>query len=381
MKVYIQTLYRGNNYGSVLQAYALQEAISSWGYDCEILAYAPTKYTQWKLKILHHGVKATIDYKVNEMAMKFAKGGEKQGINNLELFERFRQTQMRITKPCSDKKSIYNICGNHSVFVCGSDQIWTPYNFNPAYFLNFVSDPRYKIAYAPSFGVDVMSQYSTKQIAKELRSFSWLSVREEKGAELIKELTGQEAKVVADPTMLLPLSSWDRIQTTLMQQKPYLFCYFLGKNSAYYGIAQKIAKRFGLQIRMLPMIASDFERQETIKESVGPSEWLSLVKNAAFVLTDSFHCTLFSIRYHRQFYVLQRFDDGDKRSQNSRIRTLLNLTEFSDRLLAPDDSHAYNLIEPARFDTSDRNMASQIQMSESWLKNALDQAVKQKESF
>lgn len=374
MKVYTQTWYRGNNYGSVLQAYALPEVIRSLGYECEVLAYAPTKLEQWRLKILYHGVRATIEYKINERAMKHAKNGDHEVIDNLQVFDEFRKNYMHITVPCSDAASIYRICSEKAIFICGSDQIWNPYNFNPAYFLNFVKDSKRKIAYAPSFGVEVLPNYSKKAIAKEVSTFAAVSVREKRGAELIKDLTGKEVKVAVDPTMLLSVDSWSSLLAERKVEKPYLFCYFLSRNDAYFEAAKEIAQMYNLELKVLPMVAADFAKEETIKEPIGPREWLGLVKNASFVLTDSFHCTLFAIRFHRQFYVLQRFADGDKRGQNSRIKTLLNMTELNDRLLVPNTPVKYGMVTQQKYNIADEKMKGEIDASLQWLRESLHNA-------
>lgn len=374
MKVYTQTWYRGNNYGSVLQAYALPEVIRSLGYECEVLAYAPTKLEQWRLKILYHGVRATIEYKINERAMKHAKNGDHEVIDNLQVFDEFRKNYMHITAPCSDAASIYRICSEKAIFICGSDQIWNPYNFNPAYFLNFVKDSKRKIAYAPSFGVEVLPNYSKKAIAKEVSTFAAVSVREKRGAELIKDLTGKEVKVAVDPTMLLSMDSWSSLLAERKVEKPYLFCYFLSRNDAYFEAAKEIAQMYNLELKVLPMVAADFAKEETIKEPIGPREWLGLVKNASFVLTDSFHCTLFAIRFHRQFCVLQRFADGDKRGQNSRIKTLLNMTELNDRLLVPNTPVKYGMVTQQKYNIADEKMKGEIDASLQWLRESLHNA-------
>lgn len=106
MKVYTQTWYRGNNYGSVLQAYALQKTILSLGYDCSVLNYRPTKADMWKLKIINHSLKATIDYKINEFLMKKNGMNQKQAVDNLTLFDAFRREYMRISEPCSTAEEI-----------------------------------------------------------------------------------------------------------------------------------------------------------------------------------------------------------------------------------------------------------------------------------
>ena len=95
MKVYTQTWYQGNNYGSVLQAYALQHTISDMGYACSVLNYKPTKADMWKLKFINHSLKETIQYKINEYLMK--KNGASEAVNNLSLFDDFRAQHMQLS--------------------------------------------------------------------------------------------------------------------------------------------------------------------------------------------------------------------------------------------------------------------------------------------
>ena len=188
MKVYTQTWYRGNNYGSVLQAYALQHTISDMGYACSVLNYKPTKADMWKLKFINHSLKETIQYKINEYLMK--KNGASEAVNNLSLFDDFCAQHMQITPPCSTAPEIARICGDDAVFVCGSDQIWNPYLYDPYYFLEFVQDSRRKIAYAPSFGVMEIPHRCQQRLRKAIAPFRYVSVREKRGAEIVRELTG-----------------------------------------------------------------------------------------------------------------------------------------------------------------------------------------------
>lgn len=129
------------------------------------------------------------------------------------------------------------------------------------------------------------------------------------------------------------MAHWQTLAKPIDSEQKYLFCYFLSENARYLETAEKIAREKHLTIRMLPMVAADFKKPGTVKEPVGPREWLGLIENADYVLTDSFHCTLFSIRFHKQFNVLQRFKEGDKRGQNSRIHTLLQTANMQNRLV------------------------------------------------
>lgn len=369
MKVYTQTWYRGNNYGSVLQAYALQHTISDMGYACSVLNYKPTKADMWKLKFINHGLKETIQYKINEYLMK--KNGASEAVNNLSLFDDFRAQHMQITPPCSTAPEIARICGDDAVFVCGSDQIWNPYLYDPYYFLEFVQDSRRKIAYAPSFGVMEIPHRCQKQLRKAIAPFRYVSVREKRGAEIVRELTGKQVMVAVDPTLLVSMAHWQTLAKPIDSEQKYLFCYFLSENARYLETAEKIAREKHLTIRMLPMVAADFKKPGTVKEPVGPREWLGLVENADYVLTDSFHCMLFSIRFHKQFNVLQRFKEGDKRGQNSRIHTLLQTANMQNRLVVPGEDATTEIISDGCFQTADARMAAQAADSRQWLEQAL----------
>lgn len=369
MKVYTQTWYRGNNYGSVLQAYALQHIITDMGYESSILNYKPTKADLWKLKFINHSLKETLQYKINEFLMK--KNGASSKINNLTIFDEFREKNMQITPLCSTASEIAKVCGSDAVFVCGSDQIWNPYFYDPYYYLEFVKNRYRKIAYAPSFGVENVPRNNRKRIQKAISQFRYLSVREKRGAEIVYDLTGQHAEVTVDPTMLVTMEHWRALSISGEKEKKYLFCYFLSADPRYLKTAEEIATEKNLKILMLPMVAADFNRDGTIKKPVGPCEWLGLIENAEYVLTDSFHCTLFSIRYHKQFNVLQRFKDGDKRGQNSRIHSLLQAVEMSDRLIVPGKKANTDTISSSRFQISDNQMEKLAESSRQWFEQAL----------
>ena len=332
--IYIMTWYRGMNYGSVLQAYALQRYILSLGYSCRILNYAPGKPASLKMKILNGSLRDTLIYKFNECT---AGASGNRADRNITAFDSFREEYMDITGRCRNADEILKLCGEDSVFVCGSDQIWNPYFYDPCYFLTFAKDKNKKIAYAPSFGVSEANRAVKKRIAAALDGFGSISVREETGKEIIKDLTGKEAVVTADPTMLADMRQWDLIAEDPEEKEPYLFCYFLSSSGEYLRAAEKTAAARGLKIRMLPMTASGAANENVIKEAVGPREWLGYIKNADFVMTDSFHCTLFAMRYRRQFITLKRFSDDDPRGQNGRISSFLNETEMAGRFINASD--------------------------------------------
>lgn len=377
--VYIMTWYRGMNYGSVLQAYALQRYILSLGYSCRILNYAPGKPASLKMKILNGSLRDTLIYKFNECT---AGASGNRADRNITAFDSFREEYMDITGRCRNADEILKLCGKDAVFVCGSDQIWNPYFYDPCYFLTFAKDKNKKIAYAPSFGVSEVNRAVKKRIAAALDGFGSISVREEAGKEIIKDLTGKEAVVTADPTMLADMHQWDLIAEDPEEKEPYLFCYFLSSSGEYLRAAEKTAAAKGLKIRMLPMTASDAANENVIKEAVGPQEWLGYIKNADFVMTDSFHCTLFAMRYRRQFITLKRFSDDDPRGQNGRIRSLLENTGIRERFLSAENvTGKEEDIKEGLFDTAAAVMDKKSGSSEKWLRQNLEKSGERKNDY
>ena len=331
------------------------------------------------MKILNGSLRDTLIYKFNECT---AGASGNKADRNITAFDSFREEYMDITGRCRNADEILKLCGEDAVFVCGSDQIWNPYFYDPCYFLTFAKDKNKKIAYAPSFGVSEVNRAVKKRIAAALDGFGSISVREEAGKEIIKDLTGKEAVVTADPTMLADMHQWDLIAEDPEEKEPYLFCYFLSSSGEYLRAAEKTAAAKGLKIRMLPMTASDAANENVIKEAVGPQEWLGYIKNADFVMTDSFHCTLFAMRYRRQFITLKRFSDDDPRGQNGRIRSLLENTGIGERFLSAENvTGKEEDIKEGLFDTAAAVMDKKSGSSEKWLRQNLEKSGERKNDY
>lgn len=375
MRIATLTWYSGNNYGSTMQAYALQETLTRLGHETEILSYSPTKSENWKLKFLNHSVKATVDYKINELYVKLRSGSAEAGCSNMHLFDDFRAQQMRFSRPCSTKAEMAEIGREYDAYICGSDQIWSPFYFDPVYALSFVDEPWKKIAYAPSFGVNSIPERSKARMGRWLKSINCISVREKNGEHIVETIAGRTATTVVDPTLLLGKADWEKLARGPQYTKPYIACYFLRKNEGYHTFVQNIAQKLNCEIRLIPMVMGDYEREYAIKEPVGPQQWLDLLKNAAYVVTDSFHCTLFSIIFQKNFSTFRAFSDVDVRSQNSRIDSLLKMTDMQDRIVSVD-VHDIEMIQPERFEIASKNIDEMASASRKWLINAIDLAEK-----
>lgn len=371
MRTATLTWYTGNNYGSTMQAYALQTTLKKLGHTNDILAYSPKKLDAWKLKFQNHSVKATLSYKINEFYVKkFHKNSQMP--DNMFLFDAFREQYMTFSKPYSSARDLEGALQEYDAFLCGSDQIWSPYYFDPVYFLNFVPDAKRKVPYAPSLGVSAVPEYAKKRFVNSVKAFEKISVREQQGADVIKDLTGLDATVVADPSLLLTAEEWADLAKPMpkVQEKPYILCYFLRNNDKYHQVVQTIAKKHGLEVRIIPMVKGDFDRPGVITEAVGPQEWISLIANANMVVTDSFHCTVFSILFEKDFATFRAFAADNKRSQNSRIEHLLHKTGLEDRIVGLDAEDLLP-VSKEQYRKAKEALKPFVEASLEWLKEAL----------
>ena len=197
-RIGIMTFLHNDNYGSILQAWALQNAVRSLGYDAEHIDYVPSQTEKMKnLLCSGNSPRLILD------GMK--KRSASRGLN--EGFDAFRQTQMILSPICRDQSALAHQALSYDALICGSDQIWSPTWLNPAYFLNFTKKP--KVAYAPSLGVSTMTDSAKgRKIAALTKGFAAISVREEEGAALLQTLIGKKPAVMPDPVMLLPREKW-----------------------------------------------------------------------------------------------------------------------------------------------------------------------------
>ena len=342
-KAAIMTWYHYQNFGTALQVTALSHVLHELGYSVNVIQYIPpdgrfiTKSNSNSLICLLGFYLKRVPTFTKRILKKFS--GVPTCDNFVdkkrnELFQKFIDEHLVLTAKCQTYSELFALKSNFDVFVCGSDQIWSPLCFDTKYFLDFIPKLK-KIAYAPSIGVtQIKDKYIRNCMKKLIDDFRFLSVREEQGKKLIKEICNKDAVVALDPTLLLK-KEWNNYLNDDYAQKQgkYLLCYFLGENQATWNHVWKIADKLGLQIKIVPVFQKDVEKPGQILTGVGPAEFLGLIKHAAFVCTDSFHGVAFSINFHKEFCVYERFSNNSSDSQNSRIYNILNITGLKTRLI------------------------------------------------
>lgn len=358
MNVGIASCYYHHNYGSMLQAYATQWAVQRLGHQATtIYCTSPKNYiTQSKI---HYYIRR-IQQSANTSAVFLRKWREMKARLALavhpalktkmalrdSIFDKFYHDHILFSKPCPDRAELMRLAAGFDAVIVGSDQLWNTANIEQDYFtLTFVPDEVKKIAYATSFGTTKLSLYQQKKTHDFLERFYALSVREKSGVDVIKSVgIDREVRVVLDPTLLFDASAWDQLKCEKTGYKNYILCYFLGVNQQHRQMAKKIQRMTGYKIVALQHLDEYVKEDEGFGDikpyDIGPAEFVDLIRNASFVCTDSFHGTCFSILYHKQFLTMDRFLKQNSESTNTRIDSLLGMTDLSVRRVTgslPDD--------------------------------------------
>lgn len=316
MKIGIMTWFSYDNYGSLLQAFALCKHLEMNGHEVKLIHYLP-KGKAYGYNLLHtYYLRLKLKIKNHEKRIVVVQNSEKE-------VEAFREKFFSYSTPVMDIgwEAIENAFDK---IVCGSDQIWSPVYFEEEYYLSFIRDKKKKIAYAPSLGVGQIKNRRIRGQIKDLISdFAYLSVREETGRRLLQDMTTVPISVVSDPTLFFTKDEWksNLNLTDRKEKEPYLLAYFLGDND-YWKDVYEIARQRNLQVKVIPMLDADLKRDGAIQESISPTEFLSLIFEADFVCTDSFHGVIFSLLSEKQFKVYQRHKARAWDEQNSRIDDL-----------------------------------------------------------
>lgn len=334
MKVAVMTWFHYHNYGTALQVFAMSQYLKKVGHNPYIVNYRPDA----KQIAVHRDsiIKDVFQEGINRI--KEHPYHRYDAIEREELFERFLTSNLDFTKECIILPDFESLNNEFDAFVCGSDQIWSPSVFDSHYYLDFVRDTNKMIAYAPSVGLPRISDEIIKERIKELCSrFVHLSTRESSGSKLINDACGKYVKTVLDPTFLLSKSEWIKYIQSGSNSQPYILVYMLGKNERQWRKIRKIEKKLGIPVKIIPVFYRDLERKGCILEPVGPLQFLSLVNDAAYVCTDSFHGVAFSIIFNKQFVVFERFKENDKLNQNSRIYNILDSLKLKSQIIRCDD--------------------------------------------
>ena len=330
--------YKNNhtNYGTSLVGYALIKKLQQLGNDVEVINYV--KHPTFKEKVVIGINQIRVTGFFNFLKKRFApKPTNLNYINGIKIrtkaVEAYKERKLiPLFRDYVGFNALQKGSKNYDAIVVGSDQVWLPLGLKTKFFnLLFVDDNVRKIAYASSFGVSEIPLFQKKDTATYLDRFYRISVREQKGKEIVDSLSKKKAEVVADPTMLLDRSEWaEEITSSQVDTSvPYVFFYFLGNNPEARKAANELKAKTGLKIitirHMDEFVEADEQFGDEAPYDVNPEDFVKYIKDATYVLTDSFHCSAFSIQFQKKFMTFYRFTVGAKGGRNSRIDSLFDV--------------------------------------------------------
>lgn len=342
------TCYFHHNYGSMLQAYATEMIMQQMGLPFQTIACkAPINYMQ-ENKILYIIKKLLIaDWKMRlgKMKIERAKKENPMFAKNWEIrnktFDQFAETFFHVSPYCKNREELTKMAENYSAFLVGSDQLWRTDSVEHGYYtLEWVPDHILKIAFSTSIGVKEVPWFQVEKNKRFMNRFDHIALREQSACDLVYKLTGRKVPVVLDPTLLFTGDQWLEIQ----QREPltngkYIFCYLLGDNPSQREFIKRVKEKTGYKIVALQQLDDYIPSDEGFADEapyVGPREFLNYIRNAEYVFTDSFHCSVFSILYKKNFFTFSRFAEGAKQNTNTRIDNLLHITGLEDRRMTND---------------------------------------------
>lgn len=331
MKIGLISYHKEPNYGTMLQAYALAMAIKNEGIYCEYVNHISFPTPKWR--VLVKKIAIIIGFK-RRVGFNFFY--TKDFRSTIKAFNNFHNKYIPVSLKTYTNKNIHESNGDYDIFIVGSDQTWSPYmnrNNSNINFLEFVNEQNKKRSYAPSIGTTSISKEYLLFLTQKLSSFKFLSCRERSNCNLLKEVLRNDVKYVLDPTLLLSASEWDKIaSSTLVPQKKYILAYILGEKKCISDFAEKLAKEKCLQLYYIVTRPCYLKKQNSII-GVSPADFIGLIRNASYVVTDSFHGSVFSINYGVNFYSFGKRESNKEEvvNDNDRILEFLGELELKNR--------------------------------------------------
>lgn len=382
-KIGIITIFNVNNYGAELQAFSLQKKLEMLGHKSEIINYL--YYKNWKFKdtemssslLSMHGKQRILfwfkyrfaAFVIEEIFPIFNRAVKNRRSN----FIRFHRDNTKFSRGFRSMPSLYKHKFDYNMYIAGSDQIWNPAALSSIepYFLTFAPKGARKISYASSFGVADVDKSLYGVFAGFLNNIDCISVREVTGVDLVKRLSGKNAQWVVDPTLLLTKEEWKGYMNDYPGMPArYVLIYQLASSKAITDMALRIGKERNIPVYRICKRAFRVEKNIGIINilDAGPAEFLSLIDNAEFVITNSFHGTAFSVNLNVSFFVII----SAKKKNNSRMESLLSMVDLNERLLKDDiDVMTIDINRKIEFTKAMHELREKRMISEDFLKKNL----------
>ncbi|AQR97824.1 polysaccharide pyruvyl transferase family protein [Clostridium saccharoperbutylacetonicum] len=319
MKTGIITFHFVNNFGGALQAYALSEIVSDLNKEKAMIIDYRNSFIRFTDFVRIFPISTNVREVIAGM-LTF-----RQRIGRVKKFKKFGEDYFKTSMLYTSKNKLEKYPPTCNKFICGSDQIWNPVitlGVCSPYYLDFIKDSNKKISYAASFGITKINKKHWEIIAKYLKQFRAISVREKEGMNIVKEIIGKNAECLIDPTFLLSKEQWLKIAEYPISKEPYILVYMMQNNEKIYEYARKIKEILNIKVVAISRYGLKEDFIDEIYIDIGPREFVGLFQNASYICTNSFHGLAFSLIFEKKFFLLPstRF--------NSRIENLLEVLKL-----------------------------------------------------
>lgn len=365
-KILTITTQYANNQGALLQCYALQKYLSKQDkVSCEVINYYPEGYlNSWKLLPKSKTFRGFLKNIYTLFNVRWMLGK----VEKNKVTKRFMHDYIKTTSKSYDRNGIINEPPIGDLYICGSDQIWNFTIFDDmTYYLDFVEKvPGAKrIAYAASLS-DPWSTEQEKKVSPILQKYSKIAIREKGNIEQVQHCSpNTHVEWVCDPVFLLTTEEWDQIAKDPQEKEPYILCYFLNIEPESVEFVNKVRKLTGLKVINLVLSSREKFKSDKLVYSYSPCEFIGYIKNAAFIITNSFHCSAFSSMYRKNFRFIP------KNWANERLISLEEL--FGYKVIMTKDSIREFKLEDIPVDYKDADRIIEfVERSKKYLVDAIN---------
>lgn len=365
-KIGIITFQSAHNYGAMLQVYALQCKIEMKN-EVKVINYRNSRIdNNYKVFKPIKGVGLESLKRIAKDVCMFVKNKKR-----FNVFDTFMKEKLKLTeKTYYTIEELKNVPPQMDIYITGSDQVWNPDivgEVSDIYTLNFGGDKIKRISYAASIGNSKIEEKYKEEYKSKLSKLDYISVREEDGKKALEEIIDKPIEVVLDPTLLLTKKEWNKeIKDCKKENEKYILAYVVEDNAEYRKIVNYLSEKTGLKV-------IHFEKRNRYKKILrsaytdGPLEFVNLIKNAEYVIATSFHATVFSIIFHKKFFIVPHKKTG------SRVTNLLKKLGINNRVV-----HALNDFEKIdyNFETDwnlvEEKLEQERRKSIDWLNKAIE---------
>ncbi|MDO7136431.1 polysaccharide pyruvyl transferase family protein [Algibacter lectus] len=367
MKIKTITCHEVYNHGASLQEYALLKHLENEGHEAETIHYKPeylsNHFKFWRIANPRYekNIFLKLAYLIIKFPFRYKRLKRKKSFDNFSKY--YIKSTQKLYRNNEELKHDLPIA---DAYICGSDQIWNsffPNGKDPAFYLDFVPSDKLKISYAASFAIDKLDLDIKEFVKEKISRINHISVRESSGKNIIQDL-GILKKItnVLDPVFLIKKQDWKKLCTDLEIKEKYIFVYDFESNPTIEKFVKDQASRKGYKI---VSVNSNIKYSDYNFYLNGPSTFLSLIKNADFIVSNSFHAVAFSVIFNKQFVVFNRAE-----KINTRMRDFTSLLEISDVLIKGNtDLMDYKYV--IDYELLNKKLSSLIKVSKTFLTNSL----------